>query len=51
MPQNIFGSTKGNCETQFEEAIRDCQNKLLDEYDDEATQEIPGRKQFFGLIK
>ena len=35
---------KGTAKVQFEEAIRYFQNKLLKEYDDEATREILGRK-------
>ena len=36
---------------QMKEAIRDCQNQLLNGYDDEATQDIFCPKQFFNYIK
>ena len=42
---------KGTARTQFEEAIGDYQNKVLKEYDNEATREISGLKQFFDFIK
>ena len=38
---------KGNIETQFIEATRECQNQLLNEYDDEATLEILGRRKYY----
>ena len=48
----LFSSVlKGTARTQFEEAIGDYQNKVLKEYDNEATREISGLKQFFNFIK
>ena len=42
---------KGMAKKKSEEAIGDYQNKVLKEYDDEATREIPGLKQIFDFIK
>ena len=36
---------------KFEEVITECQNYLLDEYDDEVTRDILGCKQLFYFIK
>ena len=42
---------KGMAKTQFEDDIWDFHNQVLEDYDDESTWEILGRKKIFDLLK